>query len=34
MKEFVDEGIAVLNSGKDLAPFGKLLHEAWQVKRA
>ena len=33
MKELVKEGIRVLNSTGDIAPFGELLHETWQVKR-
>lgn len=34
MAGMVDEGISILNSGQDIARFGELLHEAWQVKRA
>jgi D-glycero-alpha-D-manno-heptose-7-phosphate kinase len=34
MKDLVEEGIAVLNSGQDIAGFGELLHEAWQAKRS
>jgi D-glycero-alpha-D-manno-heptose-7-phosphate kinase len=30
----VDEGIAILRSGQDLAQFGKLLHEAWLAKQS
>jgi len=33
MCDMVDEGISILNSGQDLARFGKLLHEGWQAKR-
>jgi D-glycero-alpha-D-manno-heptose-7-phosphate kinase len=33
MKGFVDDGLAILNSGHDIQDFGKLLHEAWLVKR-
>jgi D-glycero-alpha-D-manno-heptose-7-phosphate kinase len=33
MRLLVDEGIATLNSGRDITEFGKLLHEAWQVKK-
>jgi len=33
MREYVDEGCDILTRGTDLAPFGKLLHEAWQAKR-
>jgi D-glycero-alpha-D-manno-heptose-7-phosphate kinase len=34
MKDLVDEGIAILTGGQDLAAFGELLHEAWQAKRS
>jgi len=34
MKEMVDEGISILNSGQDIRGFGELLHEAWQAKRS
>lgn len=34
MKDLVDEGLNVLNSGHDLRGFGELLHEAWQAKRS
>ena len=34
MKELVEEGINILNSGSDLMEFGHLLHEAWQAKRS
>ncbi len=34
LKEFVDESIAILNSHQSIAGFGKLLHEAWKVKRS
>jgi D-glycero-alpha-D-manno-heptose-7-phosphate kinase len=33
MRDYVNKGCDMLNSGKDLAPFGKLLHEAWLAKR-
>ncbi|HEY7221997.1 MAG TPA: kinase [Candidatus Binatia bacterium] len=33
MKDLVDESLAILNSGQDIAAFGTLLHEAWQAKR-
>jgi D-glycero-alpha-D-manno-heptose-7-phosphate kinase len=33
MKHLVEEGLAILNNGSDIADFGELLHEAWQVKR-
>ena len=34
MSGFVAEGLSVLNSRQDLTAFGKLLHEAWNVKRS
>jgi D-glycero-alpha-D-manno-heptose-7-phosphate kinase len=34
MQELVDEALSILNSPQDLAPLGKLLHEAWKVKRS
>jgi D-glycero-alpha-D-manno-heptose-7-phosphate kinase len=34
MKDLVDEGIAILTSGRDIQTFGHLLHEAWQAKRS
>ena len=34
INDMVDEGISILNSGQDIALFGKLLHEAWRVKRS
>jgi D-glycero-alpha-D-manno-heptose-7-phosphate kinase len=34
MREFVTEGLAILNSDQDLSAFGRLLHEAWKVKRS
>jgi D-glycero-alpha-D-manno-heptose-7-phosphate kinase len=33
IKDLVEEGLAVLNSGQDITAFGRLLHEAWQAKR-
>lgn len=33
MRDCVDKGCDILNGGKSLAPFGKLLHEAWLAKR-
>jgi len=33
IKDLVEEGIAILNSGQDITAFGRLLHEAWQAKR-
>jgi len=32
-KDLVKEGLAILGSDQDLAAFGKLMHEAWQIKR-
>ena len=34
MRDCVDQGCDILNGGGDLAPFGRLLHEAWLAKRA
>jgi len=34
MRDCVDESCEILNEGKDLIRFGKLLHEAWLAKRA
>jgi D-glycero-alpha-D-manno-heptose-7-phosphate kinase len=34
MAALVDRGLAILNSDCAITEFGKLLHEAWQVKRA
>lgn len=33
LQEMVDESIAILRDGQDLARFGKLLHESWKLKR-
>jgi D-glycero-alpha-D-manno-heptose-7-phosphate kinase len=33
MHELVDESVCILNSKKDLVEFGKLLHEAWLIKK-
>lgn len=33
MHEMAEEGAAILNSNEDIARFGELLHDAWQVKR-
>lgn len=33
MKDFVTESISILNNKQDLEAFGKLLHQAWLVKR-
>src|SRR5207248_2154669 len=32
--DLVDEGMAILSGGQDIIRFGKLLHEAWQIKRS
>jgi D-glycero-alpha-D-manno-heptose-7-phosphate kinase len=34
MGALVEQGLAILNSGRDLSAFGDLLHEAWQIKRS
>jgi len=34
LKEFVNESIVLLNSHQSITTFGRLLHEAWQVKRS
>jgi D-glycero-alpha-D-manno-heptose-7-phosphate kinase len=34
MHEYVDQSCAILNSRRDLAAFGELLHESWLAKRA
>ncbi len=34
MKDLIEEAIAVLNNGGDIAGFGELLHESWQAKRS
>lgn len=33
MMDFVEEGISIITGKQDLTQFGKLLHEAWQLKR-
>lgn len=33
MRDLVDEGLSLLNTGGELTGFGELLHEAWQAKR-
>jgi D-glycero-alpha-D-manno-heptose-7-phosphate kinase len=33
MRALVDEGLSILNGRCDIIEFGKLLHEAWQIKR-
>ena len=32
-KDMVKEGLAILGGDRDLTNFGKLMHEAWQIKR-
>jgi D-glycero-alpha-D-manno-heptose-7-phosphate kinase len=34
MRDLVDEAVTLLNSSKDLGPFGELLHESWQLQAA
>ncbi len=34
MRTMVDHAIAIINSPSDLNEFGKLLHEAWNIKRS
>jgi D-glycero-alpha-D-manno-heptose-7-phosphate kinase len=34
MREMAHEALALLRSGADLADFGELLHESWQLKRS
>lgn len=34
MREMVDEAMAILARGRSIDDFGRLLHEAWQIKRA
>jgi D-glycero-alpha-D-manno-heptose-7-phosphate kinase len=34
MRKLVDEALSVLAGNADLAEFGKLLHETWQIKRS
>lgn len=34
MKDLVEESLSILNTGREMAAFGKLLHEAWQAKRS
>lgn len=33
-KDLVDESISILVDGREITAFGKLLHEAWQIKRS
>jgi len=34
MNDLLEESVSILNSGKDINEFGRLLHEAWQAKRS
>lgn len=34
MSEMVDEALCILNTGVDIARFGHLLHQSWQLKRS
>jgi D-glycero-alpha-D-manno-heptose-7-phosphate kinase len=34
MAAMVDEGLRILTDGRDLADFGRLLHESWMLKRS
>ena len=34
MKDLVEESISILTSGREMALFGELLHETWQLKRS
>lgn len=34
LRSLLEQSVDVLNSGRDLRPFGELLHEAWQAKRS
>ena len=34
MASMVDQGIQILAEGRDLADFGRLLHESWKIKRS
>jgi D-glycero-alpha-D-manno-heptose-7-phosphate kinase len=33
LNNMVDEGLSILNSGRDIISFGELLHKTWQAKR-
>lgn len=33
IRQFVSESISILNSDTDIGAFGKLLHQAWKIKR-
>jgi len=34
MARMVEEGLGILTAGRDLADFGRLLHESWRIKRS
>jgi D-glycero-alpha-D-manno-heptose-7-phosphate kinase len=34
LRDMVEEGIAILGSGRDIRAFGELLHEGWEAKRS
>lgn len=34
MHQTVEDAVGILNNGKDIAKFGNLLHEAWQLKKS
>lgn len=34
MYQMIDEGISILNSDRDIADFGRLLHEGWKLKKS
>ena len=34
MQEMVDEGVNIINNGRDIMEFGKLLDEAWKLKKS
>jgi D-glycero-alpha-D-manno-heptose-7-phosphate kinase len=34
MAAMVDQGLRILTAGRDLADFGRLLHESWRLKRS
>lgn len=33
MRQIVDQAVDVLNNGRNIVEFGKLLHESWQIKK-
>jgi D-glycero-alpha-D-manno-heptose-7-phosphate kinase len=34
LNDFVEAGLEILHSNRDLTPFGHLLHEGWKIKRS